>query len=250
MGVGSTIILRGDVIDSLEKELAEKLAMEVFRGVRSHLRVPFESARSLRFHAKILELLNSDARTLGLDWGGTVPGALQLGKHLTKLNFQFDAVLKMLEKRGKARVLSQPQLLLNEKGVAELKVGGEIPVPLKGRSYSAVQWKPYGLFLRLEVPGAGRTKARAKISVEISGLDPSTGIEGIPGMRVSRLETTADMEQGKPVLLSGLMENRNAEKISIFPFLGDIPILGELFRSRDFQRNRSELVIWLEARNP
>jgi hypothetical protein len=250
VGIGSSLLLRGDVSDSQEKEYAESLAREVFRGVRSHLRVPFEQAKGLRFHAKILELLNSDAKALGLDWSGSTPGVLQIGKVFSKFQFQFDAVLKVLEKKGKAKILSQPQIFLNEKGVAELKVGGEIPIPVKTRSHSSVQWKPYGLYLRLEVPGASKEKARAKISVEISGLDPNTGLEGIPGLRISKMETTVDMEKGKPVLLSGLMESRRAEQITAFPFLADIPVLGELFRSSDYQQNRSELVIWLEARDP
>lgn len=249
IGVGSTILLQGDVADTQEKELAEALAREVFRGARSHLRVPFESAQGLRFHAKILELLNSDVKALGLDWSGSTPGVLQIGKTFSKFGFQFDAVLKALERRGKARVLSQPQIYLNERGVAELRVGGEIPVPVKTRTYSNVQWKPYGLSLKLEVPGASRDRARAKISVEISGLDPNTGLDGVPGIRVSRMDTVVDLEKGKPVLLSGLMESRRSEQMAGLPLLADIPVLGELFRSKDFQQNRSELVIWLEARD-
>jgi pilus assembly protein CpaC len=246
-GAGDTILLSGDCKNAQEKALAEELAEQVFRGARSQLRVPFERGGQLMFRAKIMEVVSSEARSLGLQWQDGVPSAVSVGKALSKLNFSLEAALRILEKNGQAKVLSQPQLLLNEKGVAELKVGGEIPIPLQSKYSSSVQWKPYGLLLRLELPGISRDLARAKITAEISGLDPGNGSDGIPALRVSRMETQVDLSIGKPVLLSGLMERRQSRSDSLVPLLGDIPILCELFRSRDFQENRSELVIFLEA---
>jgi pilus assembly protein CpaC len=246
-GAGNSIILRGNCRSAEEKALAEDLAAQVVRGVRSHLKVPFEGGGRLRFRAKILEIVRTGAQSLGLQWEEGVPAALVIGKSFSKANFSLQAALKILEKRGQAKVLSQPQLLLNEKGVAELKVGGEVPIPIRSRNSASVQWKPYGLLLRLELPGMSHNLARTQITAEISSLDPGNGAEGIPGIRVSRMETQVDMTIGKPVLLSGLMEKRESRSASLLPFLGDIPILGELFQSKDFQENRSELVIILEA---
>lgn len=246
-GAGNSIILRGNCRSAQEKALAEELAAQVVRGVRSHLKVPFEGGGRLRFRAKILEVVRTGAQSLGLRWEEGVPSAVVVGKSFSKLNFSLQAALKLLEKRGQARVLSQPQLLLNEKGVAELKVGGELPIPLQSRYSSSVQWKPYGLRLRLELPGMSHNLARTQITAEISSLDPGNGAEGIPGIRLSRMETQVDMVIGKPVLLSGLMEKRQSRTAALIPWLGDIPILGELFQSKDFQENRSELVIILEA---
>lgn len=248
-GAGNSIVLVGNCRSAEEKAFAEELAAQVVAGARSHLKLPFDRGGRLRFRAKIMEVVRSGARELGLKWEEGVPSALVLGKAFSKANFGLQAALKIMERRGQARVLSQPQLLLNEKGVAELKVGGEIPIQLTSRNSSSVQWKPYGLLLRLELPGMSESLARAKITAEISSLDPANGAEGIPGLRVSRMETLVDMEIGKPVLLSGLMEQRQNRSESLLPFLGDIPILGELFRSRDFQENKSELMILLEAQD-
>jgi Flp pilus assembly secretin CpaC len=247
VGAGSSIVLKGDCKSPEDKAWAEDLASQVFRGVRSQLRVPFPEGGRLRFRAKILEVVRSGARALGLKWDEGVPSAVLLGKDFSKLNFSLQAALKIMEKRGQARVLSEPQLLLNEKGVAELKVGGELPIPLKSKYSESVQWKPYGLLLRLELPGMSQSRARAKITAEISSLDPGNGADGIPGLRVSRMETEVDLTIGKPVLLSGLMESRQNRSSSFLPLLGDIPILGELFKSRDYQENKSELMILLEA---
>jgi len=246
-GAGNLVILEGDCRTQLEKDLAEELAGEVFRGYRSHLRIPFEYGGRLRFRAKILEVMRTGAQSLGFDWATAVPNALQVSKDFSKASFSLAAGLKIMEKRGQARVLSQPELLLNEKGVAELKAGGEIPIPTRSKNSANVQWKPYGFLLRLELPGMSQENARAKVTVEISSLDPSNGAEGIPGIRLSRMETMVDMKIGQPVMLSGLTEKRQNRSLSLLPGLGDIPILGELFRSRDYQENQSELAILLEA---
>jgi len=247
---GSSIVLFGDADTQSDKELAETLAKQVARDARSEIRVPFEKGARLRFRARILEVLKNSASSLGLQWSEGVPSAVQVAGNFAKANIALEAALKIMEKKGQARLLSQPELLLNEKGIAELKVGGEIPIQLQTKHFSSVQWKPYGMSLRLELPGVSRKSlARARITVEITSLDPANGVEGVPAMRVSRMDTQVDMEIGKAVLLSGLMENRESRNISGIPLLGDIPVLGELFRSKDFQNNRSELVILLEARN-
>ena len=245
---GNTLLLTGDARSQAEKELAEDLGRQVVKSVRSEIRVPFERGGRLRFRAKILELLKGSGASLGLQWQEGVPAALQVGTGTLKANLALEAALRLMEKKGQARLLSQPELLLNEKGVAELKVGGEIPIQLQTRNFSSVQWKPYGLLLRLELPGVSRGHARARITVEITSLDPANGAPGVPAMRVSRMDTQVDMEVGKAVLLSGLMENRESRNLSGIPLLADIPVLGELFRSRDFQKSRSELVILIEAR--
>lgn len=244
---GNTVLLYGDANTAAEKVLAESLAREVFRGTLSQIRVPFERGGRLRFRARILEVLKESVMNLGLEWKDAVPGAVQVSKSFSKLDFGLDATLRMLEKKGQARLLAQPELLLNEKGQAELSVGGEIPIKLSTRNFSSVQWKNYGLSLRLELPGVSRDLARARITVEISSLDPVNGVEGVPAMRTSKMDTQVDMQVGKAVMLSGLLENRQSRRTAGIPLLSDIPILGELFRSHDFQESRSELVILIEA---
>jgi Flp pilus assembly secretin CpaC len=244
---GNTVLLFGDADGEGDKALAESLAVEVIRDARSQIRVPFERGARLRFHARILEMMKDSALSLGLQWPDGVPNALQVAPGVLHGTFALDAALRLLEKKGQARLLAQPQLLLNEKGTAELQVGGQIPIPLHSRLFSAVEWKNYGLTLRLELPGVSRGLARTHVSVEIATLDPANGNDGVPALRVSKLDTQVDMEVGKAVLLSGLMESRQSRNTAGIPYLSDIPILGELFRSHDFQEKRSELVIVLEA---
>lgn len=244
---GNLVVLSGFTSSSQEKELAEALGRQVIRNLRSDISVPVEKGSRLLFHAKIMEIQRSESSAIGLNWNEAIPSALTITKALTKASIGLEASLKLLERQGHARILSQPELLLNEKGVAELKVGGEIPISSHSKNYASVQWKPYGLTLKLELPGVSQNLARAKITVEISSLDTATASEGIPGIRMSRMETQVDMQLGKPILLSGLTERRENDSAAGLPLLGRIPILGELFKSRDYQENRSELVILLEA---
>lgn len=246
-GAGSLILLQGVCRNQEQKALAEELAGQVFKGARSQLVVPFDWSTRLRFRAKIFELLKSGAKEMGVDWDTSAAGSFRLAKNFTGADFGLSAALRLMEKRGFAKVLAEPQLMLNEKGVAELKVGGEFPVKTTSRNSSSVSWKPYGLLLRLELPGVAGDLARSKIIVEMSNLDPSNAVDGIPALRLSRMETMVDLSLGKPALLSGLSDQRESHGVKGLPGLGDIPILGELFRSHDFQENRSELAILIEA---
>jgi len=86
-GAGNTILLTGNCRSAEEKALAEELAGQVVKGVRSHLRLPFEHGGQLRFRAKIMEVVRSEAQALGLDWASEVPKALVAGKAFTKASF-------------------------------------------------------------------------------------------------------------------------------------------------------------------
>ncbi len=246
-GVGNNILLEGGCASKEEKQFAEELARQVFRPVRSFLEVPFEKGKTLRYRAKILEIAKSSAHELGIRWEQGVPTAIEWGKVATRGNFAWNSTLKLLEQTGQVKVLSQPELLLNEKGVAELKVGGEIPISLVSKESATVQWKSYGLHLRLEVPGSSKQISRTKIGMELSSLDPTNGVDSIPGIRISKMETVVDLKYGRPVILSGLMDHRQVRSVNQLPWLAEIPILGSLFQSENFRANKSELMIALEV---
>lgn len=246
-GAGSRIILEGRARTQDTKELAEGLAREIFPGLISHLKVPFNASEVLRFRVRLLEVEKSDRTQLGFQWTDTLPGVFQVQKNLLRAGFTLDAALVALAQRGKARVLSQPEIALNAEGVAELKVGGELPIAHRSQNYASTQWKPWGLAMKLEVPGVSDELVRTKILVDMTTLDPANAVDGVPALKTNQLLTTVDMKLGKPLFLSGLVQQQDAESAKGVPGLMDIPILGELFRSRDFLERRSELVVVLTA---
>ena len=191
--------------------------------------------------------MRSKQESTGFSWSEGIPGILQLHQLLLKGSISLEASLAMLSRQGLARILSQPEIAVNASGVAELKVGGEIPIPLRSKSFSGVQWKPYGLSLLINVSGLANNLARSSITVEMSTLDFANSLEGIPATKVNRMQTIVDISLGKTIFLSGLMQSDSGETTKGLPVLGEIPILGALFRSKEFQEKKSELVIALTA---
>lgn len=246
-GVGQTIWLEGKVKSTREKEIAEAIAGSIFPSVKSHILLAFEEAETLRFEVKMLEAIRADKNKTGFSWSTSIPKIFQIHKHFSKGNFSLDSSLEILANRGLIKVLSKPMIFVNERGKAELRVGGEIPLKIQSRYRQNVTWKSYGLLLQIEVPGHANGLTRAKIKIEISDLDYSNAIDGLPGLRVNKMETEVDLSDGKTVFLSGLLQSQKQENEQGIALLKDIPILGELFKSKSFLERKSELLIAVTA---
>jgi pilus assembly protein CpaC len=246
-GAGSKIWIEGTAASKSEKEEAETLSREVFYSAQISIRIPFEVKDVLHYRVQIIEMMRSENNSLGLSWTDQVPGFAQWQKTGFRGIFSIEAALDFLQKKGFARILSKPEIALNADGVAELKVGGEIPIALRSTHFAGVQWKPYGLTLKLETPGIVRGLARTNVTVEMSTLDHANAIDGVPATKNNRMQTVLDLKVDKTIFLSGLMQNSSSQSVKAVPGLGEIPILGELFKSKNYQENRSELVIAITA---
>ncbi len=159
------------------------------------------------------------------------------------------ATLKALEQTGMIRTLAEPTLTAISGETASFLAGGEFPVPT-GRDTSGnvtIQFKPFGVALTFTpvVLAEGRISLRVKTEVSELTSDGSLTANGltIPGLKVRRAESTLELPSGGAMVLGGMLQDSVRQSIGKFPGLGDLPILGPLFRSRDFQRNETELVI-------
>ncbi len=245
--VGKAIWLEGKVTSKRDKTVAETIARSVYPSIDSHIEVAFESGEVLRFEIKMLEALRADKDRVGFSWSTNIPKIFQIHKHFTKGNFSLDSSLDILANKGLVKVLSKPMIYVNERGKAELRVGGEIPLKIQTRYRQNISWKSYGLLLQIQVPGHANGLTRAKIKIEISDLDFSNAIDGLPGLRVNKMETEVDLSDGKTVFLSGLLQTQKQKNEQGIALLKDIPILGELFKSRSFLERKSELLIAVAA---
>lgn len=148
---------------------------------------------------------------------------------------------------GDVRVLSSPELTAKSGGKARLQVGGQVPIPLSGAFGStSVEFKPYGIILDIEPHIDADNVVTAKISTELSQIDPSVTVSGVPGFVTRNTATEVSLKGGEMIALSGLVNREMADSIDRVPALSRIPILGRLFRSDDFRNNKTELVILLE----
>jgi pilus assembly protein CpaC len=155
--------------------------------------------------------------------------------------------LKFGSSNGDTRILASPELTAVSGGKARLQVGGEVPIPLAGAfGTQTVEFKPYGIIFNIEpVIGANDT-ITAKVSTELSQIDPTVTVAGIPGFLTRMTSTEISVKSGEMVALSGLVNSELSNAIDKVPGLGSVPVLGRLFRSDDFRNKRTDLVVLLE----
>ena len=167
------------------------------------------------------------------------------------------AKLKALVSNNKARVLAEPNLLVAEGETAEILVGGEIPIPVVQTATGAatgaagaitVEWKEFGVSLSVKGTVSGDGKSiDLEVSPEVSTLDYGNAIVVsnilLPALRTRRAHTILHMGDGQTLAIGGLYQTEWVKNVSKIPLLGDLPILGELFRKTDKQRRETELMI-------
>ncbi len=147
---------------------------------------------------------------------------------------------------GSAYILANPQLSTRSGGMASFLAGGEIPIPISSAlGQTSVLYKKYGVMLKIKPMADRHSNILANIDTEVSQLDPTVTIDGYPGFLTRKTRTVVNVHSGQTIVLSGLIHSLGSQAMAKFPWLGDIPILGWLFKSNDFQASRSELVIFV-----
>lgn len=178
--------------------------------------------------------------------GGT--GPVPLPSNLTILsaiNLGLNAQLLALEQKGTASVLAEPQLSTRSGYKASFLAGGEIPYSVATINGVTVQFKPYGVKLDIEPKVGLNGIIRAVIESEVSSIDSSLSTPSGPALLTRRTKTEFNVKQGETIVLSGLLQRNSSTDIDKVPLLGDIPILGALFRSKRFQNKETELVVFV-----
>lgn len=221
---------------------------------------------------KVAEVSRSTAQQYGLGLGYTRQGGsssvtwsaptrsatlldnafnLVFGRDLGGDNGSIEAVLDLLESRGLARVLAEPSLVAMSGQTATFLAGGEFPVPVSQGGTTnggiSVQYKEFGVRLSLSPTVLSRDRIALKIAPEVSDLDFSAGIQiggvAVPALKVRRTDTTIELGDGETFLISGLVRSDLIDSVDKLPGLGDIPILGALFKSSTLNRDDRELVM-------
>ena len=204
--------------------------------------------RMILFEVSFLEINRDAFKEIGIDWPSsttlTAPGSMRLGK-LTPAN-SLEVTIQHLVRNGKARIISRPRLACQSGQKATFQAGGEIPIPRTDQEGGiSVTWKPYGIILQVSPSMDQEDLIHVQVLSEVSMVDQANAVEGIPGILTRRVETSLSLSMGQWIVLSGLVHSDDSERIKKVPFLGDIPILGELFKSRDFQKRETELAVFL-----
>jgi pilus assembly protein CpaC len=167
--------------------------------------------------------------------------------------FPFSAMVSLLESTGLAKILAEPTLVAMSGQEARFLAGGEFPIPVStGLGAANVQWKRFGIILNFTPTVIDEGTIHLRLNTEVSDVDPARGVIiggfSIPGLTTRQSETTVRMGDGQSFAIAGLLSNRIRSQVDKVPLLGDLPILGALFRSVSYQRDESELLVVVTAR--
>jgi pilus assembly protein CpaC len=163
-------------------------------------------------------------------------------------NVNVSALIDALQTEGLISVLAEPNLTAISGATANFLAGGEFPVPVsQGLQQVTIEWKRFGVSVDFAPLVLNPNRMSIKVRPEVSELTDRVSVVvnsiRIPGLAVRRAETTVELASGQSFAIAGLFQNTVSNSVQQLPGLGDIPILGTLFRSSRFQRNESELVI-------
>jgi len=235
-------LAQGNISGPSEKARIEKRVKAIFPLAQLNFDSLPDASPTVHFRVFLLELKKSRFHSLGLGWPPLQEGAFRVTTSSIQDLIQLDVALQILEGEGSVRILSNPELVVRAPGDAELFSGGEIPIESKSAYFSSITWKNFGLLLQLHVTHSAGDRVRLDIATEVSHLDPSIAIQNIPGIQANRMKTQVDAQYGRPLLLSGLLQQSMRKLVKGLPGLSSIPILGALFGSEDYQNEKSELV--------
>jgi pilus assembly protein CpaC len=165
------------------------------------------------------------------------------------------AMLRMLQTEGSLRSLAEPNLIAMDGQEASFLAGGEFPVPMvqggSEKTTVSIIFKEYGVRLNFKPTIIDEDHIRLELEPEVSTIDFANGVKFdgflIPALKTRRAKTGVELRDGQSFALAGLLDNSEVKSLSKVPVLGDIPVLGALFRSKSFQKNETELMFIVTA---
>lgn len=171
--------------------------------------------------------------------------------HFSQINVQLQALVTS----GRARVISRPNITTMSGRTASILVGGEIPYPTKTGDSSnvSIEYKPYGIQLDLLQPQVDRYgNITSELQATVSSLDWSNSVTAngfkMPGLSTKKAVTTVNIPSGMTMAIGGLLNSEDSKSTSKVPILGDIPIIGELFKSHNNSHEDTEIMVLITPR--
>ena len=272
------IVLSGQVSSASTMDTALQLARSYASDEEGEVinLMQVGGGQQVLLEARIAEVKRNALRNLGVEtYGGGTAGDNTVFGFLTGAPLQtafggglgvettifgttpVNVLLQALEQEGSAKVLAEPNIVALSGNEANFLVGGEFPVPIAQTGNTnngtiTIQWKEFGVALRFTPTVLSDRRINLQLITEVSDIDFTTGtaILGttIPGLRTRRAGTTVELGDGNSFAIAGLLQSDISSVVREFPGLGNIPVLGALFRSTEFQQDETELVIIITPR--
>jgi pilus assembly protein CpaC len=254
--LGSQIVIDGDVPSEDDKKRAEMIASAFAATTINFLKVGVTLKKMVAVNVDFIEMKKDLMQTLGINWGDGLAitseaeaGANWVGSDSTPVtgawgvSADYGVTINAVKNSDGARILAQPRLLCRSGEKAQFLAGGEVAIPLITADTSTAEYKEYGIRLNIE-PVVDKTNNIATL-IEVENSRLAGFVEGLPNFTTSRVNTSINVKSGQMIVLSGLVSSENSKGVDKIPGLGDIPIIGELFKSRSFRDAKTELVIFV-----
>ncbi|MEZ5811589.1 MAG: type II and III secretion system protein family protein [Rhizobiaceae bacterium] len=257
------LVLSGNAKDAVDAGKAAKIA-ERFSGDEEVINsLSISSSQQVQLNVRFVEVNRQIGQTLGTQLrgiyvapGGTVsfnPTAISAAESaginiLNSSNFSIEAVIKALEQGGHARRLAEPNLIARSGETASFLAGGEFPIPVaQDQNQITVEYKKFGVSLEFTPTVLSDGLINLDIAPEVSSVDTSASINvnglSLPGFVVRRAKTSVDLKSGQSFMIAGLLQTENGKVDQSIPGAKKLPILGQLFSSKEFQRRETDLVV-------
>jgi len=272
---GDTLILTGTVPDNVVQTRLVEGARAHVKNVTNLLRV--QKVEQVLLQVRVSEIDRSLARELGFNFlfkGSTLVGGISppgnfnpiagdptapllglgdtLNAFVTKPGLQdFAVFMRALDDKGGLKILAEPNLVVANGAEGKFLVGGEFPIVINtatgGTAAYSVQYKEFGIRLNFQPKISSNGEIYLTVSQEVSELDYANAVtlQGfrIPALKIRKAESGLQLADGQTFVLAGLLDNKVSRQVTKFPLLGDIPILGTLFRSTRYRNDETELMV-------
>lgn len=258
---------RGTDDDKFEYNTAYR-ANRTYQNIVDLLKI--EAPTQIRIEAQIIEVANTDDDNWGLTYGSTTAGenAFNFGQDYTNAHVSnghgsgfwlldrfenVNAKLELLMKKGKAKILSRPNISTMSGAKAKIHIGGDIPYPkLDNNGQVSYEWKSYGIKLNIDPVVGENDDVTAEVHAEVSTPDYETGIQTssitMPAIRSRDVHSVVHIDAGKTMVIGGLLNSSDTKSVKKVPILSSIPIIGEFFKHHSNDSEKRELVILLTPR--
>ena len=275
-----SVVISGNVSDPTIAAQTEAVVQAAGFKTVNLLQSPVKDAVQIQLQVRVAEVNRSRMRDLGTSYayqgspgaggylnsgggpsslgdvtGGVLSGTLANSLNLFVMGGNTLSMIRALQQSGALRALAEPNLIAMNGQQASFLAGGEYPVPIvqnsSERSTVTIVFKEYGVRLNFKPTIIDEDHIRLELEPEVSTLDFANGVKFdgflIPGLRTRRAKTGIELRDGQSFALAGLLDNSESQTISKVPGLGNIPVLGNLFKSKQFQKNESELMFIVTA---
>jgi len=264
--VGRSLVVEGSLSSPQDAEDIRRLvATYVSSDAEVMLRTGITASNQIHLRVRVTEMNRSLEERIGVDWaslfgGGSVKiglfdgpaggasGAFNALLSVVTDGVDFNLIIDALKSEGLVTILAEPNLTAISGESASFLAGGEFPIPIAQEGDTVtIEYKQFGVSLVFTPTLLGKDRISLKVAPEVSDLDFSAGVQAagvaVPALRVRRASTTIELGSGQSFAIAGLLQSTSSQDIDKLPILGDLPIIGALFRSNAFLQGESELVI-------